>query len=194
MADEARKFIHRAPRYVLRTEDNQFLRFAPESETEKVYTTTFLNLSATGVAFVTHSDLAPSIGDNIKLEIPVPGADQMAWWGRVVRTEIYRPKKTWTTKDDFEIEDEVLVAVQFESLPEGHQKQIVEGLHQKANELARQNRIQFNKELMEFLYENYWKVGLFVVCALLTASILFFFSRPTDNYDAERGSPWGRRF
>jgi len=195
MSEVAHKFVHRAPRYVLRGSDNKILRYSVEGEHHTpIHTTTFVNVSLTGIAFITHKQSAPKEGDVIKLEFPVPGGDQIAWWGIVVRIEQYRPRRGWHLKSDFEIEDDVYVAVKFESLPEGHRHIITHGLQLKAKEIAAQRRAHARKDIFVFLKRHAWQLSIWIVCTILTFIVLFLLSQPTPNYSAERGAPWGRRF
>lgn len=195
MAEMAKKFIDRAPRYVLRASDNKFLRFAPDADHHNIYTTQLMNLSITGLAFLCNQDQAPHLGDLVKMEFPVPGSEQIAWWGKVVRLEDYRLQPSWqkNPNEDFTA-PEKLVAVRFENLPKGHMANIKQGLQSKAIEMARQRRFQFAENKLEFMNANWRQLSLFSFSILLTILILFVLSRPIGNYTLERGAPWGQRF
>ena len=91
MGQILRKFVSRAPRYVLRPTDNQIFRYALNDQRMRPHSTRFLNLSETGVAFLVDQGVVPRIGETIKVEFPLPGGDQVAWWARVVRIEVWRP-------------------------------------------------------------------------------------------------------
>ncbi|MCB0355431.1 MAG: PilZ domain-containing protein [Bdellovibrionales bacterium] len=137
MAELAKKFVDRAPRYVIRASDNKFLKFAPDGDYQHIFTTRLVNISISGLAFITTVDQAPKKGDLIKMEFPIPGGEQIAWWGKVVRIENYSAKKSWQPQsEDFYDKKEILVAVKFESLPDGHMQRIRSGLLAKAQELA----------------------------------------------------------
>src|SRR5690606_17849126 len=93
MSASLKKFVSRAPRYTLRPNDNHFMRFAHKEDSGHVYTTRFVDISLTGLAFITDRENAPFIYDMIKIEIPLPGGQQVAWWAKVVRIEEYNPQK-----------------------------------------------------------------------------------------------------
>ena len=195
MGELAKKFVPRAPRYVLRAHDNKIMRYALDHNRTDIYTTTFINLSITGLAFIADPASAPPIGSLIKMEFPVPGAEQIAWWGKVVRIQEYRSLPTWYFNHGIPPEsNDVLVAVNFEDLPEGHKNHIIEGLRHKAAEMARHQRLQMTENLFEFIKIHHRKILLFAACTFFTVSLLFWLSRPSENYDAQRGSPWGQRF
>lgn len=195
MAEVANKFIERAPRYVLRASDNKFLRFAPDGDRQNIYTTRLVNISITGLAFVCLKEQAPKIGEIVKMEFPVPGGKQIAWWGNVIRIENYRRPKSWQKdkEDNFQIQ-ECLIAVNFEKLPEGHSTSIHQGLRTKAMEIARQRRFHFQGQWVDFIKTHWQQVVLFVFAIIFTFLVLFLLSQPMGKYTAERGAPWGQRF
>src|SRR6185437_9123013 len=117
---EARKFVVREPRYTLQPTDNRYIRFAREDENGQTHTTIFIDISATGLAFVINSDQAPHLSDLIKVEVPLEDGQSVAWWARVVRVEEYTLRKWYVKKENFVGENPVLVAVQFQNLPAGH--------------------------------------------------------------------------
>ncbi|MCB0391350.1 MAG: PilZ domain-containing protein [Bdellovibrionales bacterium] len=199
MAELAKKFVEREPRYILRASDNKFLRFAIEGDKHHIYTTTLVNISITGLAFICTKDQSPKVGELIKMEFPIPGGEQAAWWGKVVRIEKYRLNNKWQKEDEnFAVPEERKIAVKFENLPEGHITHIKEGLKNKAQELARHKRFQFKLQLREewlqFLKEYGFRLIIFGVSIVFTFLFLYLISMPTDNYTAERGAPWGQRF
>jgi hypothetical protein len=169
------------------------LRFAHRDDRRNSYATRFINVSETGLAFLVDRDCAPHIGEFIKVEFPVPGTGQIAWFARVVRIEEYHPPRTWHKRLDKE-DDEILVAVHFDDLPEGHRKAIRAGLNQKFTEVLKERQKDNFFQLMSFLTAHFWKTLLYVGLALATVAILYVFSRPNENYDPKRGAPWGQRF
>ncbi len=194
MAEVASKFVDRAPRYVLRASDNKYLRFAMEGDKKNVFTTSLVNISLTGLAFAVLAEYSPKMGDLIKLEIPVPGGQQIAWWAKVIRIEAYREPKAWHKKNtDFVHDKEKLVAVSFEQLPENIKTEIHQGLSLKAKQLARQKYFQFTGDFFDFVEEHWGKVFLFTFSTLFTLALLYLMSQPSGNYTAYRGAPWGQR-
>lgn len=191
MTQRLRKFIARAPRYVLRADDLQFLRFAPEENADNIYSTRFINVSETGLAFLVERDLVPNLGDVIKIEFPVPNSDTIAWFARVIRMEEYE-RGGWRPRH--RRSDEILVGVRFLDLPEGHRKHIRKGLEEKFLEALKQNRKESLKSFLSYIFNTYSKLIFYAVCALATFALLYYLAQPSDNYDAKRGAPWGERF
>lgn len=194
MAQKLRRFFPRAPRYILRPNDQQLLRFASRKESNRSYSTQFVNMSETGLAFLIDRDCVPHLGDIIKVEFPVPGGSQIAWWARVVRIEEYKGARWWSKDKNFTGYENVLVGIQFLELPEGHRQMIREGLEQKYAEIRMLRRKRHALALLEYTKDNYKSLLMFFVLALVTVGILYLLSRPTENYDERRGAPWGQRF
>jgi hypothetical protein len=195
MAEVVRKFITRAARYVLRPEDRTSLRFSLQQDTGPggITQTTMLNLSESGVAFLMDPGHHPKIGEHIKVEIPIPNGEQIAWFGRVVRVQEYQASRWSFRKDPFE-RPKVIVGLRFERLPEGHSRALRRGIEQS-----------FLKAMRDQQYRNwqYYKtlffqvIPRFVFYFLLTAAaagFIYYFSLPDGKYDAKRGTPWGERF
>lgn len=194
MAERAHKFVNRAPRYTLRPSDEKVMRFALENDKHNVFTTTVVNVSMTGMAFVTFAEDAPPFGAIIKVEFPAPGAQHVAWWGKVVRIAEHRPRRRWGAQEEPDQQNEVLVAIRFQELPEGHRHTIARGIQIKSKEITRQKRLLFRHSLNQFIKQYAWQLILFAFCTLFTFALLFWLSLPDERYDANRGSPWGQRF
>lgn len=194
MEQTARKFINRAPRYILRTTDNQMLRFAAHDDSHRSHTTRFINISETGLAFLIDRSSCPNIGEFIKLEFPVPGGEQIAWFGKVVRIEEYNPHPWWSDKKNEDPTSEIVVGVRFHDLPEGHKRSISSHLQEKFKQLYKDKQIAAYQLMIRFFVENLWKMFIYSLAAALAAGILYFLSLPTATYDAKHGSPWGQRF
>jgi hypothetical protein len=77
-----RKFVPRAPRYILRPNDRKNMRFSLEDTVGPagIEETILMNLSQTGVAFLTNGAARIEVGERIKVEIPIPSGEQIAWW------------------------------------------------------------------------------------------------------------------
>lgn len=194
MSASAKKFRSRAPRYTLRPSDNHYLRFAHEDDAGQIHTTRFVDISMTGLAFITSRDNAPFIYDKIKLEIPLADGKQIAWWAKVVRIEEYSPEKWYLNKDLFQDENSVLVAVQFFNMPLSHLQRIKETLEQKFAEAEAEKKRERMKSLAALWAHHYWQIFLYLLCAAFTFWILWYFSQPDFNYDPQRGTPWGQRY
>jgi hypothetical protein len=194
MSQALRRFIHRAPRYVLRTGDNQMLRFAPQRGLNRTYSTQFVNVSESGIAFIVDPRSAPRLREVIKLEFTVPGGEQIAWFGRVVRLEEFHNSRWWSSKSDGSDDREILVAIHFHDLPQGHLNAIRMHLQGKFRQVAHDWKMARMRRAKSFLKEHAWQLVIYFAATVVTAGILFLLSRPSPNYDAQKGAPWGQRF
>lgn len=193
MDNPVRKFIPRAPRYVLRPNDKHMVRYSSEYDHRPVIQRTrLLNLSETGMAIEMDLSECPQVGERLKVELPVPAGEQIAWWARVVRTHIRR-KQWWTTNAEMEPE-KVVVALHFEGLPQGHIKTIRKGLNERFLEEMRERRQAQLLYLRALWIKNTWKILGWTLTAFVVAGIIYWLSRPSANYDPEKGTGWGERF
>lgn len=192
MARKIKEFVKRAPRYMITPEDNCLCKFSKEHESESL-TVEFHNISSTGLAFITDRDFAPQFGETIKLQFTLPHLDhKLEWWGRVVRMHELHTRQWWQNQD--EKEDLVVVAVHFQNFPEGQKENIEQALRKQFVELRRKKRLQWILGFIQFLSNHKWKIIGISSLIVFTVAFLYFISRPSENYDAKRGSPWGQRF
>lgn len=193
MADSLRRFVARSPRYVLRPSDNQMLRFAPKKVHDRSFSTRFVNISESGLAFLIDRESAPQIGEFIKIEFPVPGGEQIAWFAKVVRLEEFSSTPWWSERDT-NTDIGVVVGVQFHELPQGHRQAIRVHLQEKFHEMVREQRLRVFHRVGAVWNEYGWQFILYLISAALTFGLLYWLSRPDFNYDEKRGAPWGQRF
>lgn len=194
MSSRAAKFISRATRYTLNPNDNRFLRYAHHNDNGRTFTTRFVDISQTGLAFITDNENAPRLSDLIKIEIPLDANNTIAWWARVVRVEEYAPHKWYLKADDFQSENQVLVAIVFHELPPAHSRLIRETLDKKFAEMHEINRRERMQNITKYMAEQIWLILLYASLIFATGWLLYFLSRPGPNYDADRGAPWGQRY
>ena len=191
MALKLRQFMPRAPRYVLRPEDAQLLFFAHPGQTAgNKYPTKIINVSETGIAFLVYKSTAPRIGDLIKIEFPIPGAEQIAWWARVVRMEEYSSSPWWRDSDETSSSTEIMVGVTFEHLPAGHRKEIKEGLWSRYQDLIAEHKRQQRARFIEFTKENFWHFILFTLCTVAGVMALYWISTLEPLFDLLKGSKY----
>lgn len=194
MSASVKKFVSRAPRYTLRPNDNHFMRFAHKEDQGQVYTTRFIDISLTGLAFIADRDTAPFIYDMIKFEIPLADNQQIAWWGKVVRIEEYSTEKWYLDKKNFPDEKSVLVGVQFQNLPLNHLQKIKETLDRKFAEADAEKRRERRKTIAAIWAHFSWQIVFYIFCTIFTFWLLWYFAQPDPTYDPVRGTPWGQRF
>lgn len=188
MGEILKRFIPRAPRYVLRPEDAQLLYFAHKEQVGVKYPTKILNVSETGIAFLVYKSTAPRIGDVIKIEFPVPGAEQIAWWGHVVRLEEYTDEPWWSETDETSSSTEILVGVSFHHLPEGHRKEIRDGLWKRYQDLIQEHRRLRREAFAQFIKDNFWNLVLFMLCTFAGILALYWFKGLEPLFDIKEGS------
>jgi hypothetical protein len=181
-----RKWFGRAPRYVLRPEDNQFVRFANEVR-QKASGIEILDISKTGMAFTVHREQVPRLGENIIIEFEAPGTGQMACFARVVRLEEQAGRASWGTP-----KKGIIVAVHF-LLKRGQIQHLGRGLEQKFDKLkAEQNREYFRRRL-EWL-KHYAKLAILYAAVIFALVFVFYFlTQPRKNYNKYETVPWGTR-
>ncbi|RME14992.1 MAG: PilZ domain-containing protein [Bdellovibrio sp.] len=194
MASALKKFVPRAPRYVFLSNEEEFIRFAPKDDKDHTFTTRLLDISMTGLAFVTSKDAAPKKGEIIKLELPLLNGKHIAWWGKVARKEEYTPKNEWLHRSDFHGENRVLIGVQFLDLPAEFRKEIEELVRTKFQELRKRNQQERQRAIMLYILENFWRLVTYIIVTTAAVSILYWLAKPSENYDPKRGTFWGKRF
>lgn len=118
MSENTAHYIQRSPRYILLPQDNCFIRVAGPQQTPWEEGTEVRNVSNTGLSFTAPSILTPVVGEMIRVQFHVPGSQQMACHARVVRVEEMNPNDS-------------LVGIEFESLNEAQQWNLMRGLVKK---------------------------------------------------------------
>ncbi len=187
MNNPVRKWFGRAPRYVLRPEDNQFVRFANE-ERQKASGIELLNISKTGLAFTVHRESCPRLSENIIIEFEAPGTGQMACYARVVRLEEQSERTSWGTP-----KRGIIVAVRFLNLQRGQMKHLGKGLEVRFDQLrAEQNREHFRRRI-EWLKENSKLAILYLAVIFALVFVFYFLTQPRGNYNQFQTVPWGTR-
>jgi len=156
--------------------------------------TLLLNLSETGLAFLVESGFEPRIGEKIKVEIPIPGGEQIAWWATVVRIQKYSGPGWFSRSDQFDFESKVLVALHFEDLPEAHSRAIRQGLKNSFTQIMRDQKFRDWTYTRDQLLRNALRFTFFLLITALAIGFIYWFSQPDGTYDAKRGAPWGERF
>lgn len=175
MSNPTRKMIPRAPRYVLGPSDDNLMRFA-FMETQgrsAALKTTLVNLSETGLAFLIDPVLAPDLDEIIKIELPIPGAQQIAWFGKVVRIEEQEPLQWWFLKARApEERPSALVAIRFEELPSAQRTLIRQGLEKS---FAAALRAERRRRLQQWKHVLFLNAPRLAAVALLVSAVLALF-------------------
>ncbi len=156
--------------------------------------TLLINLSETGAAFIASSASRIEVGERIKVEIPIPSGEQIAWWARVVRVQEYEPRGWFSKRDAFADSGRVVVALRFEQLPQGHSKTLRKGIEQSFLKAARDQRHRTYMYYQVMILQHLPKIMLVIFTTIVAFAILYWLQLPDENYDPKRGAPWGERF
>lgn len=87
MTGSLARFHARSPRYILNTDDSNLVRLSGAEHLSWEEKTELRDVSLTGLSFLAPQDLSPQIGEVIKIQFTVPGAEQMACYAIVIRIE-----------------------------------------------------------------------------------------------------------
>lgn len=156
--------------------------------------TILLNLSETGAAFLADQGTEFKVGEQIKVEIPIPGGDQIAWFARVVRIQEYEPRTWLFGQDPFADQGKHLIALTFEDLPEPHSRAIRKGIEDSFLKAMREQQYRNWFYYRAYILHNLWQFIAYITLTILALGFIYYFSRPSENYDSKRGAPWGQRF
>lgn len=191
-----RRFVPRAPRYVLRPNDRHIVRFTSDqngqnTSPEGINKTKMVNLSETGMAIVMEASAAPKVGDRLMVEFPIPDHEQIAWFARVVRVNV--EEHSWWAPKVGEV-DHVYVGLKFEELPDGHRKAISKALEKRFLEELRESRHRYRLYMQHMITKYAWQLVVYAFFIVVGAYTLYMLGRKTPTYDPERGTGWGERF
>lgn len=196
MGDALRRFVPRAPRYILRPQDRNMMRFGLSQMRGPAHIehTTLLNLSETGAAFVTDASCDLKIGDSVKVEVPIPNGEQIAWFARVVRIEEYDDRGWLARNRDRRRHEEVMIALRFEELPEPHTRAIRKGLEKSFLKALQDQQVRRVLYWKAYLTQNIFPILGYFLLTLAAIGFIYYFTLPSSNYDPKRGAPWGERY
>ncbi len=194
MGSPLRGFVQRAPRFLFRPSDKAMLRFAQNDAPQSAQSTQLINLSTTGAAFLAPRLDCPMVGEVLKVEFPIENGESVAWWARVVRVEEHARKLWWKAKNQIAVPDTILVAVTFQDLPEGHFKAIEKGLKQRWRQSFIEHKHLRRQMIWAWFVEKGLRYAMYMALAAATFWILYLLAMPSYNYDAHRGTAWGKRF
>lgn len=190
MANSLRQFINRAPRYILNADDNRLLRVVRDGTLHKIITSELINISETGLIFSVDRQVAPRIGEMIKVEFATTLAEEgFAWFARVMRIELPEEQFSWKNRSTT-----VRVGIRFEKLPAGHADRLRRQLNEKFEQLRNERRLRLARQSRAWMADHGLQLAIYVFATLATVAILYILSRPSANYDPKNPSVWGERF
>ncbi len=197
MGEKIRRFVPRAARYVLRPGDTAQMRFSlfKHHGSGGIEETILINLSETGAAFLVDNGHAPALGEKIKVEIPIPHGETIAWFGRVVRVQEYQTSR-WSSpkKDPFQPKPKIMVGLVFEELPEGHSRALRRGIEQSFMQAVRDQNYRNLTYYKTWIMHHVPRAAFYILLAAAAFGFIYYFTLPDSKYDAKRGAPWGERF
>lgn len=171
MVGSLAKYVARSPRYILQPDDNTLIRLAGPQQSPWEEGTEIQNISLTGLAFTAPADLAPVIGEVVKIQFAAPQKSQMACFGLVTRLE--QTDSTTT-----------LVATQFLKLDLPQRLYLAHALSQKLREQQSRQRLDELKAtwklklpqlVMAWFFLGLWMIALWMwmsgFLSLATASL-----------------------
>lgn len=196
MGEKVRKYVPRAPRYVLRPHDRSEMRFSLQNTfgQPRVEKTILLNLSESGVAFLVERREEFKLGDHVMVEVPIPSGEQIAWYAKVVRIQEFEPRNWRFRKDPFEETQMMLIGLKFDTLPEPHSRAIRQGIEKSFMQAMRDQQYRNWLYYKAFFLQNIVKVTFYALLAAAAFGFIYWFSLPDAKYDAKRGTLWGERF
>jgi PilZ domain len=87
MTGSLARYHARQPRYILNATDNNLIRYSGAERYSWEEKTELKNISLTGLTFSAPIDIKPQLGEVIKIQFEVPGAEPMACHAIVTRIE-----------------------------------------------------------------------------------------------------------
>lgn len=153
MTSSLARYHARAPRYILNTDDNSLIRLSGAERLAWEENTEIRDISLTGLTFLAPKDISPQLGEIIKIQFTVPGAEQMACYAVVIRIDsIY----------DFQN----LIAVHFYKLDRLQRINLVQGLAHKIQKNFPKGQSKASKPI------DFSALGkAFVLLALFTSAL-----------------------
>jgi hypothetical protein len=146
------------PRYRFSDKDKEIIRFINAREA-RIMSTVIIDISETGVGFLTALKNAPRIGEIIKMDFSPLGSMRMACQGKVIHMETPPPNSGWSRYPGT-----VKVGVEFYDMPLGHRQMLHNILKEAFAKAGRDVRVyeeaQAGKtyKAPNWLLQNIWSV------------------------------------
>lgn len=157
MTTSLARYHARAPRYVLNTVDDCLIRYSGHERRSWEENTEIRDISLTGLSFTSPSDLSPQLGEIIKIQFAVPGADQMACYAITIRIEKIS-------------EFENIIGVHFYKLDRLQRLNLVQGLAHKVKNHFDDQKIHISQSTHMFAFLG---LLLSLVCWLTLMKLYF---------------------
>ncbi|MAE74661.1 MAG: hypothetical protein CL675_11245 [Bdellovibrionaceae bacterium] len=152
-------------KYQLQSGDKSSLRFAQIKKGARAVRTEFLSVSTTTVEMKMESREAPKILERIKIEVPIPGSKQIAWWALVSNVVPAGGSS-------------VIVTCDFDDLPRGHLNSIKQGLASKSRAHRMEQMSESTQQAVEALVYLPTKPWMFVFYGLFALWLIYLLIQP----------------
>ena len=190
-----RKKTRVAPRYRFSDKDKETIRFI-DSRQSRILSTVIIDISETGVGFLTSVRSAPRIGEIIKMDFAPLRSMRMACLGRVVHM-VAPPQNTGWKR----FPDSVKVGVEFFNLPKEYRRVLHEVLTEAFAESGRSTRENHkakvkNKSEPTWFRENIGSIIITFLILVGTGYGIYLFSTmdPEERALAPQQSNWASQF
>jgi len=141
----------RAPRYVIELGDAEVVRFAQLPKGSKTKHTRIVNLSESGMAFLTPSHSAPDEQEVIKIEFTAPNSPPIACFAKVVRVELHK-----TYSHDQRPQTFKLIAVEYSQIHPLQKQILAQGLSERFRQLQEEYRREQRWLKLQWRLINLW--------------------------------------
>ena len=190
MGATARKQMRIAPRYKVSDDQPRGIRFI-SSKNRKIVLTKIVDISETGISFITNHKLCPRMGEVIKMDFAPPGSMQIAVQGQVMRIAEPSKDSEWA-----QFPGTVLVGVAFYNVPRAYKKMLTRTL----NSLIDVRNTTYRREVSRSNNEPSWFLenlgSLFATAAILVAfgGLIYYVLNYYDGKTVSKESPWAQNF
>lgn len=182
--------IKRSPRYQVRENDGIRMRFF-SAKTKRIVPVDVVDISDSGVAFVTNVKHAPKIGEVLKVDFNPPGSMQIACLARVVRME--EPVRD-SKHSGY---DKIKIAVTFHNLPMSYQRLLTESISEV---IGMEMKSQSQQAFWDSVYNSWWYQNLYsiffstVLLGLFAWGIWVLSNRESTEPFRATNSGWAKGF
>lgn len=183
MAQALKKYHTRAPRYQLQAGDRNVVRFAKVGQSHKSYSTTLVDISQSGVAFLCADGAKPKTGETIMIEFTVPGSEQMACYAEVMRVDA-------NSDNAFAADNEAFVAVRFKDLLPTHRDNLSSGLQKKLRQVNSEKQMREFFEKIRLVKKFRYQTVFWILSAVAIVIIFYLLSQPRGSFVSAPNGGW----
>jgi hypothetical protein len=182
------------PRYRFSDKDKEIIRFI-NAKQARIMSTVIIDISETGIGFLTALKNAPRIGELIKMDFSPLGSMRMACQGKVIHMETPPPNSGWSRYPGT-----VKVGVEFYDMPLGHKQMLHNILKEAFEKTGRDVRVYEeanNPKVLKrpnWLLQNIWSVLATILILSGAGYGIYFFVNMDPNESIHQEAPWATHF